>query len=596
MKLYCLLSIITIFALSFVNAKKSKVNNDRFYMVLAEKDLKDGKNKREEKEQFLDALVTEINNLIIGNKDTYDDPSLLEKLEEAPAPVTPFTKRSDVKDEKENENDEEDDEKKESEHKFAYVISSLENESVISSYLSEELVPLVKDMPNVKAVVPDFKVEFFSNNRCEYLEEIKKTTKWENPSVKKNVYNHLSLISQDKFDDSNNSTTYDENYYYPSSAGEGINIFIPDSGFNFNNDEYSNRSTKDEKKERITQCIGSVGYNILFDDFNDRCINFLDKGHGNAVANIAGGLKNGVASKANIFGISILGIDNRDSYYGSSLLQALEYIKFRYLNETITENIEKFINKSVINISSGYDLCDENRDYTKYLGELIKEMSNQGSVFVASAGNDSKNVDDLIYPCSFDDVICVGATDNIGINDDYYAKMELKKYKNDRTVYPDYDVWEDLYDKADVRYSNNKFKFFNNKFATSKSYRRAYFSNYGKKVDIYAPGFAKAISSDMHDYESVNYGKGTSISSPIVAGVAATIMSEKPNKKYTTKEMKKELQRIGLKNIIEDVGEDQPNLFINNGNHLRYNYEKDENNKVKTDELECTEYSCCLRD
>jgi len=250
MKLYFIISIITILLLNSVHAKKpkkAKVNNDKFYMVFAKKDLGDGKNKREEKEQFLDALVTEINSLIIGNKDTYDDPSMLKKLEEAPAPETPFTKRGNVKNEKKDEDDEEDDdgEVEAEDHKFAYVISSLEKESVISTYLSEELVPLVKDMPNVKTVMPDFELEFFS--RKKHLEEIKKEYKWERPCVKGSVYNHLSLISQDKFDDSENDTSYDENYYYPNSAGEGINIFILDSGFNFNHYEYSNRITKEKK-------------------------------------------------------------------------------------------------------------------------------------------------------------------------------------------------------------------------------------------------------------------------------------------------------------------------------------------------------------
>jgi len=35
--------------------------------------------------------------------------------------------------------------------------------------------------------------------------------------------------------------------YYPSSAGEDINIFILDNGFNFNYTEFSNGTTKDKK-------------------------------------------------------------------------------------------------------------------------------------------------------------------------------------------------------------------------------------------------------------------------------------------------------------------------------------------------------------
>jgi len=606
-KLYFLLSIITIFALNLIHAKKSnkpKVNNDKFYIVITKNNSVEGKNKREEKEQFLDALVTEINSLIIGNKDTYDDPSMLKELEEAPAPETPFTKRSGVKDKKEDRKKEEDDGEVEAEdHKFAYVISSLEKESLISSYLSEDLVPLVKDLPSIKAVLPDFELEFFSK-RSNNLKEIKETNKWEHPCVKGSVYNHLSLISQDKFDDTNNSTIYDENYYYPSSAGEGINIFLLDSGFNFNHDEFSNRSTINKNNKRIVTCIASARYQILYYRLNDKCTDEYDSGHGNVVANIVGGLTNGVASKANIFGIAILA-GKKDTERASiiSFIKSLELINTNFLNEANSENIENYIHKTVINMSFGYKFTEndkiknkEKNYFTDYLSQLIKYMSNKGSVFVSAAGNDSKNVDDLYYPCTFDDVICVGSTDNISINDDYYALQEIIKQKRNRTLYPDPDEWEDLYDEADTRFSDNKNKFFDRKFALTKSYRRAYFSNYGKKVDIYAPGYVKAFYRDKYDKEQTEKWDGTSFSSPIVAGVAATIMSENPNKNYTTSKMKKELQEIGLKNIIQDIEEDQPNVFINNGKHLIFNNDSfKEDDGYNDGEMECFNHGCCLK-
>jgi len=607
MKLYFLLSIITILTLNSVHAKKpkkAKINNDRFYMVLTENGSSDGKNKREEKNQFLDALVTEINNLIIGNKDTYDDPSKLKILEEAPAPETPFTKRSNVKDDKEDEDDEEDDdgEVEAEDHKFAYIISSLENESIISSYLSEDLVPIVKDMPSVKAVIPDFKLEISS--RSKHLKEIKETNKWEHPCVKGNTYNHLSLISQDKFDESKNNTSYDESFYYPSSAGEGINIFILDSGFNFNYKEYSNRSTKENKNGRITTCIGSARSNNSFLSITEKCTDKYDDGHGNVVANVAAGLENGVASKANIYGFISQGTKFDDVYtFATSILQGLEHINSRYLNENNPENVKNFLYKSVINMSCGYYLTNEERitiedkkNFTEYLGQLIKKISNKGVVIVASAGNDNLNIDDIFYPCNYDDVICVGATDNIGINDDFYAKEELKKHEYDRTLYPDYEKWNELHKAAVSRYERNLNDFYNNKFVLSKNYRRAHFSNYGKKVDIYAPGFVKAFYKNGIDEIWEGNWYGTSFSSPIVAGVAATIMSENPNKKYTTIEMKKELQEMGLKNAIEDIEEGQPNIFINNGKHLRYNYDNDEEDDEDINELNCQDYGCCLRD
>jgi len=600
LKLYFLLSLFIIFAINSVHAKKSKkpkVNNDQFYIVITKNGSEDGKNKREEKEQFLDALVTEINNLIIGNKDTYDDPSLLEKLEEAPTPETPFTKRSVIEDEEDEEDDEDDDGEEEPEHKFAYVISSLEDESLISTYLSKELVPIVEEMPNVKTVLPDIKLEL-SSNRNNHLKEIKDTYKWEHPCVKGNTYNHLSLISQDKFDDSNNSTTYDVNYYYPSSAGKDINIFIIDGGFNFNFEEFSNRSTKKEKNDRIATCIAATRYNCLYYDINSICRDTYDDGHGNVVAGVAAGLKYGVASRANIYGVAIqtAWVDDINAYV-SSLIHGLEIINTRYLNETIPENVDKFIHKSVINMSNGYFLKEQQgytleqvKDLTDYLGRLIKDMSNKGAVIVASAGNQHSDIDVTeFYPCSFNDVICVGATDNIGLNEDYYYVEDLL---NNQDQYPDQNKWQKLVDDGKYIFSENYNKFFDNKFVLSKSYRRAYFSNYGTKVDMYAPGYVKArgVNENKENFD------GTSFSSPIVAGVAATIMSEKPYKKYTTSEMKKELQEMGLKNILDNVKPNTPNIFVNNGKLLRYDFDNDEEDDEDMAELECYHHGCCLRD
>ena len=151
----------------------------------------DGHVKREEKEQFLDALVNEINNLIIGNIDTYEDPSKLEKIKQT---TTPFTLSKKSIDEYKNEK------------RYAQVISSLEDESLIYTYLSKELIPLVNDLPNVE-IVPDIKMEYYSGSSNDNLKVLKNNTTWENPCVKGNTYNYLSLISQDKYDDSDENAT-----------------------------------------------------------------------------------------------------------------------------------------------------------------------------------------------------------------------------------------------------------------------------------------------------------------------------------------------------------------------------------------------------
>ncbi|MBY0490452.1 MAG: S8 family peptidase [Gemmatimonadaceae bacterium] len=62
--------------------------------------------------------------------------------------------------------------------------------------------------------------------------------------------------------------------------------------------------------------------------------------------------------------------------------------------------------------------------------------------------------------------------------------------------------------------------------ATDANDARTYFSNFGECVDIYAPGDGAPQASYQGGY---NYPSGTSISAPMVAGVAALVFAKYPN-------------------------------------------------------------------
>jgi len=224
-------------------------------------------------------------------------------------------------------------------------------------------------------------------------------------------------------------------------------------------------------------------------------------------------------------------------------------------------------------------------------------MSENGAIFVVAAGNDQVSADKLTYPCSFESVICVGATDNIGLNEDYYRLKELEEEYHHPTKYTNYFECERDYKIANETINLNYVKFMDDRRVATKNYRKAFFSNFGKVVDIYAPGFVKIPYRDRYEVDQIVYAYGTSFSSPIVAGVAATIMSENPKHSYTTSEMKKYLQEHALKDIIKGVGENNPNFFINNGKHLDYSaMDEDEIEDAggKTEELQCFGQGCCL--
>lgn len=108
----------------------------------------------------------------------------------------------------------------------------------------------------------------------------------------------------------------------------------------------------------------------------------------------------------------------------------------------------------------------------------------------------------------------------------------------------------------------------------NKGYEITDYSNYGDCVDILAPGYvsyANLYDKSRIDYDNEN---GTSCSAPIVAGVAASIMSEQPEIKFDIELKRKTLIEMSIKNenlFFDDPKlKDMPNRFINNGKHSIY--------------------------
>ncbi|ORX52637.1 subtilisin-like protein [Piromyces finnis] len=512
---YFLLNIIALFLIELVYAKNGneKINfaykkykktknkelskKDKFYMIFVNNTSP--YQKRENEVMTLNSLIDDIQDLIIDNKDTYKDPSVLEELEENGQ----LRKRNS------------------GESNLVYLISSVESKSVLYAYLSPYVVNSVRELPNIIACEPNHGLQFFSyyNTRDIQLE-----ANWKNFTIRDESDLHLSLISQGKFSD-DLVNKYDTNFYYPESAGKDIDIFIIDSGFNFDYREFSNVD------ERIVKC----GYNIT----NGKVYNMasttnchvptIQDDHGTEVADVAAGNIHGVANKANVYGFLL---NEQDMLHEADILAGLQYIKKNLFRPY----------KAVINLSlGGFYSLSEKYETLDYLQELITEMSNAGAVFVVAAGNEaveaySERYNEACYPCSFKDVICVGAIDTVGINN---------------IEYPTWDM-------------------INTNIMKTANYVKADFSNYGQVVDIYGPGYAKVEYKTFKNKLMGGIDGGTSFSTPIIAGVAATIMSEHPKMKFTTESMLTYLTKLAEKDMIGDLTQKDHNLFINNGKHIVY--------------------------
>ncbi|ORX83269.1 hypothetical protein BCR32DRAFT_308435 [Anaeromyces robustus] len=257
-----------------------------------------------------------------------------------------------------------------------YPIGSFKEKTILLAFLSSKLVKVVKSLSYVIDCDVDMKFEPAAYyNKNEILEE----TKWDNVIVRNDAKFHLSLIFQGKFDP-NLVSQYDTNFYYPSSAGKDIDIYILDESLNIENqDEFpkTNERIVENKFNIIRSRAVYGGYNPEY--------GIPKKSHGATVAMVAGGLTTGVANKANIHGIHL------DDYATSNLFSVL----LNLINDPLFKP-----NKSVFNMSfGGYNPINyRTKPSVQLFQEIVNYLSNEGSIFVAAAGNDKtpeKNQDEF---------------------------------------------------------------------------------------------------------------------------------------------------------------------------------------------------------
>jgi cerevisin len=107
--------------------------------------------------------------------------------------------------------------------------------------------------------------------------------------------------------------------------------------------------------------------------------------------------------------------------------------------------------------------------------------------------------------------------------------------------------------------------------ASTLADERAYFSNYGKCNDIFAPGL-NILSTWIGSKYAVNTISGTSMASPHVAGLLAYFLSLQPSKDsdyavadITPKKLKADLILIGTRDALTDVPTGTENVLAWNG-------------------------------
>ncbi|RKP27247.1 peptidase S8/S53 domain-containing protein, partial [Syncephalis pseudoplumigaleata] len=173
----------------------------------------------------------------------------------------------------------------------------------------------------------------------------------------------------------------DKQYVYPKSAGEGVNVYVIDTGININHEDIKGRAK--------WGAVFGPGRNDPPTD---------DMGHGTFVAGIIAGKHFGVAKKATVISVKVY--RKRGDQTTDDVISGLKWV--------LQQHQSSRNKKTVVNMSSG-------APYNQVLNKAVEQLTAAGITVVTSAGNSGEqNVpfDSCQHsPSSAASVISVGATD-----------------------------------------------------------------------------------------------------------------------------------------------------------------------------------------
>ncbi|PFH62828.1 hypothetical protein XA68_11609 [Ophiocordyceps unilateralis] len=230
-------------------------------------------------------------------------------------------------------------------------------------------------------------------------------------------------------------------------------------------------------------------------------------GHGTHCSGTIAGKKYGVAKKANIYAVKVLRSNGSGSM--SDVVKGVDFAATSHAEQVkaAKDGKRKGFKGSVANMSLG-------GGKTSALDAAVNAAVEHGVHFAVAAGND--NADACNYsPAAADNPLTVGAS---ALDDS-----------------------------------------------------RAYFSNYGKCTDIFAPGLS-ILSTWIGSKYAVNTISGTSMASPHICGLLAYYLSLQPASdsefsvaSITPKRLKEDIISIATEGALQDMPADTPNKLAWNG-------------------------------
>lgn len=230
-------------------------------------------------------------------------------------------------------------------------------------------------------------------------------------------------------------------------------------------------------------------------------------GHGTHCSGTIAGKKYGVAKKANVYAVKVLRSNGSGTM--SDVVKGVEWAAEAHIKKSkdAKNGKVKGFKGSVANMSLG-------GGSSRTLDLAVNAAVDAGMHFAVAAGND--NADACNYsPAAAEKAVTVGAS--------------------------------------------------------TLADERAYFSNYGKCTDIFAPGL-NILSTWIGSKYAVNTISGTSMASPHIAGLLAYYVSLQPAsdsafavEEITPKKLKNALITVATSGALTDIPSDTPNLLAWNG-------------------------------
>ena len=273
-------------------------------------------------------------------------------------------------------------------------------------------------------------------------------------------------------------------YLFATDGGEGVDVYVIDTGTNVEHVDFEGRAYWGRTIPPYDEDIDG-------------------NGHGTHCSGTIAGKKYGVAKKANIYAVKVLGTNGSGTM--SDVIKGVEWAVNRH-NEQVKAAKDgkgkKGFKGSAANMSLG-------GGKSPALELTVNAAVDAGIHFAVAAGNDNR--DSCGYsPAGAEKAVTVGAS--------------------------------------------------------TLSDERAYFSNFGKCNDIFAPGL-NILSTWTGSKYATNTISGTSMASPHIAGVLAYFLSLQPAKDsaysvadVTPKQLKTTLLSIGTTDSLTGVPSDTNNV------------------------------------